>query len=59
MQEKNYYPNSQQLESEGERLNNELHGNWKWYYENGQLKKEGHYDQGKASGHFYFYHENL
>ena len=34
------------------------YGEWKYYYENGQLEKEGDYEDGESNGLWIYYHEN-
>ncbi|MBL4708440.1 MAG: hypothetical protein JKY48_08395 [Flavobacteriales bacterium] len=43
---------------EGERVNGERHGIWKYYYESGFLWSEGKYWYGKRKGYSIVYHKN-
>lgn len=51
------YPDGKK-KMEGELVNGERHGDWKYYYENGFLWSEGKYWYGKRKGYSTVYHKN-
>jgi len=55
--QKNYYPDSEILESEGSVLNNQKQGAWKFYYPDGGLKSQGSYQDDLAEGEFEYFSE--
>ena len=52
-----YYPDGKK-KLEGELVNGERHGIWKYYYKNGFLWSEGKYWYGARKGYSTVYHEN-
>ena len=52
-----YYSNGKK-KIEGELINGERHGPWKYYYENGFLWSEGNYWYGKRKGYSTVYYES-
>ena len=39
-------------------IKGKMTGLWKMYYENGNIKQEGHFKEGKGHGLWKFYNEN-
>ena len=55
---KEIYPNGQikaegYINEEGRKI-----GNWKFFHENGHMKREGNYEEGKQDGYWKFYYYN-
>ena len=55
---KEYYPENEQVMHEGQINNNNLNGNWKTYYKNGQIKSSVNYEDGKINGDTYFWYNS-
>ena len=57
---KKYYDGgkSDQIHTIFTKINNQIHGIYKEYYENGILKLESNYNNGKGDGKFISYHKN-
>lgn len=50
--EHKFYPNGQMI-YDGATLNNQNHGLWTWWYENGKKEMQGHFEFGKRVGVWY------
>ena len=55
---KNYYDNSNDVESIGHYQNGIPQGFWKYFYRNGKVRAEGHYEKGEKQGFWKEYYKN-
>ena len=52
------YYQSGKIKSQGQYLNNNLDGKWKFYYESGSIKAKGFYKDSQADSLWMYYYEN-